>query len=128
MNLASVEREFADDGLTPVLLRGLRRRCPRCGRGALFRTWYDLRAVCPDCGLDYARLAHDTWALIYVSTAALTGVVVVGVVFLRPFNIIVGRFLLAFIAGALIVATLPYRKGIAIALNHFIETRNVQPD
>jgi uncharacterized protein (DUF983 family) len=97
--------------------------CPRCGRGALFRSWYTLRPNCFDCGLSYERLARDTWALIYLSTAALTGVVVVGVVFLRPFDIYLGRIVLACIATALIVLTLPLRKGMAIAVNHYVESR-----
>jgi uncharacterized protein (DUF983 family) len=114
--------------LKSVLLRGLRRRCPRCGIGDLFGSWYGLRRSCGDCGLDYVKLAHDTWALIYVSTAALTGVVIIGVVFLRPFNVVVGRFVLALAAATLIVASLPFRKGVAIALNYFIETRHPPPD
>ena len=110
-----------------ILLRGFRRKCPRCGCGALFRSWYTLRPDCSDCGLSYEGLARDTWALIYLSTAAMTGVVVVGVVTLRPFNVFVGRIVLACIAMALIVLTLPIRKGVAIALNHYVESRGVTP-
>lgn len=31
--------------------RGLARRCPRCGAGGLFRSWFALRARCPRCRL-----------------------------------------------------------------------------
>jgi uncharacterized protein (DUF983 family) len=126
--VSSTERTPVENELKFVLLRGLRRRCPRCGIGELFDSWYGLRPHCGDCGLDYAKLAHDTWALIYVSTAALTGVVIVGVVFLRPFNIVVGRFVLALTAATLIVASLPFRKGMAVALNYFIESRHKPPN
>jgi uncharacterized protein (DUF983 family) len=37
-----------------VLAAGLKRRCPRCGRGALFRRGLVLREKCEDCGLSYA--------------------------------------------------------------------------
>ena len=37
-----------------VLAAGLRGRCPRCGRGALFRRGLGLREKCEDCGLSYA--------------------------------------------------------------------------
>ena len=38
----------------PILLSGLKGRCPRCGRGALFNAGLTLRAKCDRCGLDYA--------------------------------------------------------------------------
>jgi hypothetical protein len=57
----------------------------------------------------------------------MTGVVVVGVVLLRPFNVFVGRIVLVCIAMALIVLTLPIRKGVAIALNHYVDLRGVTP-
>ena len=109
--------------LRRTLARGARGVCPACGNGRLFEGVYRLRAACAACGLDYDRLAHDTWALIYVSTAALTGVVIVAVVFFRPFDVVAGRFLLAIGAALLIVATLPLRKGLAIGLNHYLDTR-----
>jgi uncharacterized protein (DUF983 family) len=37
-----------------VLAAGLKRRCPRCGQGALFRRGLVLREKCEDCGLSYA--------------------------------------------------------------------------
>ena len=37
-----------------VLAAGLSGRCPRCGRGALFRRGLVLRDKCEDCGLSYA--------------------------------------------------------------------------
>jgi uncharacterized protein (DUF983 family) len=36
----------------------LRCACPRCGRGALFAGFLDVRERCPDCGLDLRR--HDS--------------------------------------------------------------------
>jgi uncharacterized protein (DUF983 family) len=33
---------------------GLRARCPRCGKGALFRSGLIVRDGCERCGLDYA--------------------------------------------------------------------------
>jgi uncharacterized protein (DUF983 family) len=38
-----------------VLVRGLLRRCPRCGRGALFDGWFRLAERCPRCGLAFER-------------------------------------------------------------------------
>lgn len=38
-----------------MLRRGLIKRCPRCGGGRLFRTWWSIRDRCPTCGLRFAR-------------------------------------------------------------------------
>ena len=107
-----------------VILRGVRARCPRCGRGRLFARHYRLRARCEVCALNLARYAHDTWAMIYFSTAALTGVVVIVLILARPRNLLLGRFMLGAAALAVIVASLPYRKGAAIAVNWLIATRS----
>jgi uncharacterized protein (DUF983 family) len=39
---------------TSVLAAGLKGRCPRCGRGALFRNGLVLRERCDSCGLSCA--------------------------------------------------------------------------
>ena len=41
----------------PPVQAGLRCRCPRCGRGALFRGLLTVNPRCPACGLDLAP--HD---------------------------------------------------------------------
>jgi uncharacterized protein (DUF983 family) len=89
----------------------------------MFRRGYVLRERCDACGLDLARYGHDTWAMIYFSTAGLTGAVVIGLIVARPQNLMLGRFVLGAIALAVIVLTLPFRKGAAIALNWLIATR-----
>jgi uncharacterized protein (DUF983 family) len=38
-----------------AFLRGLTRRCPRCGSGRLFRRWLRIRERCPRCGLRLER-------------------------------------------------------------------------
>jgi uncharacterized protein (DUF983 family) len=39
----------------PALWRGVRRRCPRCGQGGLFRGYFTLVSRCPGCGLRFER-------------------------------------------------------------------------
>ena len=43
-----------DRSLPPPVSTGLRDRCPRCGRGHLFRGFLSLQPRCEVCGLDYA--------------------------------------------------------------------------
>lgn len=112
-----------DASLLATLLRGLRGRCPRCGRGRLFDRRYRLRGTCDECQLHLESLGADTWALMYLSTAGLTGVVVVAMLVIRPESLLLGRAALATAATVAIVCSVPARKGAAVSLNYFIETR-----
>lgn len=38
----------------PALVAGLKGRCPRCGKGPLFKAGLTLREACPACGQSYA--------------------------------------------------------------------------
>jgi uncharacterized protein (DUF983 family) len=38
-----------------VLLRGLRKRCPRCAERDTFVGWFRMRSACPRCGLRFAK-------------------------------------------------------------------------
>ena len=45
--------EMAEDRpIWPAMLRGLRCRCPNCGKGALLRGYLTVRDACPACGED----------------------------------------------------------------------------
>jgi hypothetical protein len=46
---------FPLPGPTKLLLRGLVRRCPRCGGGKLFTGWLKMRPRCPRCGMCFER-------------------------------------------------------------------------
>jgi uncharacterized protein (DUF983 family) len=42
-------------GIPALLLRGLTKRCPWCGKGKLFCRWFTLPERCPRCGLRFER-------------------------------------------------------------------------
>ena len=107
-----------------MLVRGALWRCPRCGKGLLYEWFYQLRDRCTHCRLDFGRRANDTWALIYLTTAGMTGAVIVGMLIFRPLDIVIGRTVLAFVALGLIVLTRPSRKGFAIAPTNCMMTRS----
>jgi uncharacterized protein (DUF983 family) len=46
---------FPLPGWFRMLLRGLFRRCPRCGGGKLFTNWLTMKARCPRCGMCFER-------------------------------------------------------------------------
>lgn len=43
----------------PAIRKGLRRRCPSCGEGALFDGYLTLRTACPACGEDLSHARAD---------------------------------------------------------------------
>lgn len=38
-----------------LLIRGLTRRCPRCGEWRIFNRFFAIKDACPRCGLDLVR-------------------------------------------------------------------------
>jgi uncharacterized protein (DUF983 family) len=51
-------------------------RCPRCGKGKLFRGLISLRPSCTNCGLDFSRM--DVGDGFVVPTLMVLGFIVVG--------------------------------------------------
>ena len=59
-----------------TLKTGLACRCPRCGKGPLFKGYLSLRPSCPVCGLDYGFAdPADGPAFFVMSAAGLVGMV-----------------------------------------------------
>jgi uncharacterized protein (DUF983 family) len=55
--------------LGPAIARGLRRRCPACGEGAMFDGFLAVRPACPACGESLAHHRADdapAWATMLV--------------------------------------------------------------
>jgi len=46
---------FPEVSATGALLRGFRKRCPRCGERDTFVSWFQPRKACPRCDLRFAR-------------------------------------------------------------------------
>jgi len=107
----------------PTLLRGLKKRCPRCGRGALFRRWYTLHRACPDCHLELEPLEGNAWFFMYMTTGFLVGLIIVPMLFLRPADEILGRALLLVVWAVAVFGTLPNRKGLALAIDYISELK-----
>jgi len=100
-----------------ALRRGLRKRCPHCGEGRLFRGWSHLDR-CSCCGLEFERNPGDTWAFTVIGDrlpiAAIIGLIYFGVV--RSHRAL-GLTMLAVFA-VLLVVTAPHRWGAGIALHY----------
>lgn len=66
-----------------LVRRGLRRRCPVCGGGGLFRAWLRMVPDCPTCGLVFDRIPGHwlgSWFLnVCVVQALVIGILAIGV-------------------------------------------------
>lgn len=109
--------------MTPAklaLLRGLRRRCPRCGEGALFVRGIKVHERCSVCGLRFQRDPGDTWTFMIITDRIpiLFGIVAVYFGF-QPENWL--STVLFFSALAVpMLATLRERQGLALALDFLV--------
>jgi uncharacterized protein (DUF983 family) len=100
-----------------ALHRGLRKRCPHCGKGPLFSGWSHLDR-CSGCGLVFARNPGDTWFFFIIGDrlpiAAMIVLIYFGVVRSYP---VLGLTMLVALA-ALVIWTAPSRWGAGIALHY----------
>ena len=72
-----------------VLYASLMARCPRCGRGGLFRGYLNVARSCPSCGLDYSGFeAGDgpaVFAILIVGAIVTGGALITEVTFQPPY-------------------------------------------
>ena len=101
-------------------------RCPRCGEGPLFAGFGDVREHCDACGLELKSREPDTWLFMYVSTAFITGLFIIGLlwVFPVPANKWLARLCIGSAAIVAFFGTAPLRKGLAIAFDFWIDSRS----
>jgi uncharacterized protein (DUF983 family) len=66
-----------------VVIRGLRLRCPVCGQGKLFRTYFVMHERCSCCGVAFAR-EHGQWVGSLDINTLLTAVVLMAGVGFGP--------------------------------------------
>ena len=59
-----------------ILAAGVRGRCPRCGRGRLFRGFLELAPSCDSCGLDYSFADSGDGPAVFI--ILIVGFLVVG--------------------------------------------------
>jgi uncharacterized protein (DUF983 family) len=109
-----------------TLLNGWRKRCPRCGEGAMYERTLKVNDRCSVCRMQLQRDHGDTWFFMIITDRIpmLGGIAAVFFGF-RPDNwlLIVGFFLAM---AAPLLATLRERKGIALALDYLV--RVYMPD
>ncbi len=113
--------------LNTCLKYGVRSRCPQCGEGKLFASWNVLKSHCEVCGCPLQAREDETWFFMYMSTAFITGLFVIAMFFIFPMHASFSRYAIAILAILVFVVTTGPRKGIAIAIDYFIDKHSEFP-
>ena len=75
--------------VSTMLKRGLRKRCPRCGAGGLYSSWFRMCDRCPSCGLKFEREPGFFVGAYFINFAITEGLlvfVVMGFLFAKNAN------------------------------------------
>lgn len=60
-----------------LLLRGLTRRCPLCGSGDTFASWFRMRTRCPRCNFPFERIEGHWIGALGMNTVVSFGLLLV---------------------------------------------------
>ncbi len=102
-----------------ALIRGLRKRCPHCGDGPLFRKGAALHPRCSACGLKFQLNPGDPWAfLLLIDRAAVVFPIIVAIYFglFKLGFLVFSSFILVLVVS--FVVTTPNRYGLCVALDY----------
>ena len=108
-----------------AFVRGVTKRCPRCGSGGLFVSWFKIRQRCSRCGLRLEREEGGflgAMVLSYVVTVAVwLGLLIAWLIVDLP-DLDVGALTLASIAAAGLVPLLfwPFSKTIWASVDYLV--------
>jgi len=106
------------DRVGAVLLRGVRRRCPRCGEGPLFRRGIQFHERCPACDLLYQRNYGDTWMFTIITDRIPILFGIAASYFGYVTTSWTGAATLFVAVAAPLIATIRQRQGFALALDY----------
>lgn len=106
--------------LFTCLKRGAFDKCPRCGKGHLFREWGLLEARCPNCALAFEENEGDTWGFMYFSTGFLTGLFILGMFLVKPANRTLGFAVVIVLSLTTMFGTQKIRKGMAVGFDYWV--------
>lgn len=108
----------------PVLWRGLTKRCPACGHRPIFARWNELERCCDGCGRDFERAGGDIWGFMYLGTGLFTGLFIFVLYRIYVPETMAGQLAMAGVAIVPMIASLPRRKGLALALDYLIRSHS----
>lgn len=105
-------------------MRGLARRCARCGRGPLYSRWIHLHDRCPECGLKYLENQGDPWFFQLLIDRALFVLPIIAALFFGLHKASLPLFIgFCAVAVAIFFWTTPHRYGVCVALDFYARLR-----
>jgi uncharacterized protein (DUF983 family) len=111
--------------LRTLLWRGCRRKCPHCGRGALFQRWIKLYDRCPVCRLQYLSNQGDLWGPLVFLDRLLFIIPLIVLLYFRIWN---PNWFFFFLVGGtailVLVLTVPQRLGMSLAVDYLIRRKS----
>ena len=76
MTHSKLDDRGSSESLGQTISKGLRGRCPRCGKAPLFAGFLDNAGSCTNCGLDYTFIDSGDGPAVFV--ILLVGMLIVG--------------------------------------------------
>jgi uncharacterized protein (DUF983 family) len=113
--------------IVKTLSNGLRRRCPRCGDGPLFRRGIQTYDRCSSCDLLFERNYGDTWIFTIITDRIpiFAGIVILYFGWRATHWMAATAF---FVAMAVpLIATVSHRQGLALALDYLSRLKFPDP-
>ena len=102
------------DGKT-LLKRALRRRCPVCGQGAMFRSHFKINTTCPACHVMFWRDPGEVLGAMYFDWAAAMAAFLslwAVLAWLTNWSEITLFFILSAAAGAAVIICYPWSRSL----------------
>ncbi len=121
--MAAVRQLPATVSLGEMVRRALALRCPRCGQGRLFASWFAMDAHCAVCGLRFEREPGYFVGAIYVNYA-VTAVLCLGTAIALDMAFGIPLWVQLVIAGSLAVLVpigfFRYSRSLWLGIEHFV--------
>ncbi len=102
-----------------VIWRGWRKRCPKCGQGAMFGSYFEINKQCPECQVIFQPYAGDSlgvYAVCYFLTLVPSLVAAILACVYLNFSIYQGFLLFSALSTTILIGLYPNMKGLWVGL------------
>jgi uncharacterized protein (DUF983 family) len=108
-----------------LLWRGFCKKCPQCGKGAIYQRWMKLHERCPVCGLKFLDNEGDLLGTLLFVDRVLFLIPLIVLIYFRVWH---PNLTIFFIVGSVVIFlllyTMPNRNGISLAVDYLIRRRS----
>ncbi len=104
---------MAEPSALKLVWRALARRCPACGRGAIFRSYFTMNRTCPSCHVVFWRDPGEGLGAMYLDYAVAVVVFIAGWIVLAlgtRLSDLAQVLILATASGASVIIAFPFTR------------------